>query len=467
MVSGILRHRLKNSDHSNRWIFRHFEKRQRLEILSFDTAKSMSRLISLYKSVSDDQIQRLRKQLIHGTGITFLISDDHNFLLTLACAERLEDLDVAASVVSHLGHKCSDYGLLRFFQVYIDLKNGELDLHKLYNNYGSKEMEKTIAKMDKLTSLTGELYAMIEELTQMEVFEELIDWSKTNNAPNTNYDFFISKITNQRKLVRHLKQVSLWNQSYDKIVGLMAKMICVLYARIFHLFRPYISISSKIGHYDTNIFKAMSGPTQSTYRKPIPLVRFLSSDSTIFLEEDVKLWHGLRNYNKHMMKTNYVYKSAPPWTVGGCGLAIRYANIILLSVKYLNEKAIIGDEARHNLYNMLPSSLKSYVRSKLRIVWRDYEDGIMYDGEELAEGWRKAVEDMLEWLIPMAQDTVTWQVGRNVEKQRFDCKPTVLLAQTLHYADLQKCEVAIGEVLVGLSCICLYENRRVSCLDIY
>lgn len=477
------RHRRSKSnpklDTHSRWLFRP-DKPEMLGIIAFDTAKSMSRIISLYKSLSDAEMCRIRKTVIRGRGITYLTSDDEGFLLTLACTERLEDLDHAANAVSRIGQKCSDYGLVRFLQVYNDLKSGCVDIEKL-NNYGSKEMEKSLEKMEKFTSLTGELYSTLEELTHMEVSEnKLNQWRKHNKDQNTNYDLFDNKIAAQRKLVRHLKEVSLWNQSYDKVVGLMAKMVCLLYARICTLFRPYISIlsnaSSKNKHYNNLIHQkllfdptpkiTMSGPIPSPCQKRIPLVRFLSTDSSVFITEDVKLHLGSRQYNNYLFNQNKVFQAAPPSTVGGSGLAARYASVILLAERYFNSESLIGDQARQNLYNMLPSSLKTYVRSKLRVAWRETEDEL-YNGDALAEGWRKAVEDMLEWLVPVAEDTVTWQAERNLEKQRFDSKPTVLLLQTLHYADLEKTEATLAEVLVGLSCIYLYENRRISCLDTY
>ncbi|KNA15206.1 hypothetical protein SOVF_100100 [Spinacia oleracea] len=463
-----------NNNNHSRWMLCP-EKPDILGILAFDTAKSMSRIISLYKSLSDNEMFHLRKEVIQGRGIAFLTSNDEGFLLTLACAERLEDLDRAANAVSRLGQRCSDYGLLRFVQVYKDLKNGHLNIHKL-NNYGSKEMEKSIEKMEKMTSLTSELYVELEELTHMETSERrLHDWKKINNNntdQTANYDLFDNKISNQRKLVRHLKDVSLWNYSYDKVVGIMAKMVCVLYARICTLFRPYISILQQNKTIHKRLFVSeqvpkttMSGPIPCS--KKVPLVRFLSRESTVFIREDVKLRLAVRHYSSNLVNhSNKVFQAAPASTVGGSGLAARYASVILLAERYFYSESLIGDQARQSMYNMLSYRLKMYVRSKLRVAWREIEND-MCDGDELAEGWRKAVADMLDWLVPVAHNTVLWQGERNMEKQRFDSKPTVLLLQTLHYADLEKTETTLAEVLVGLSCIYLYENRRISCLDIY
>ena len=97
------------------------------------------------------------------------------------------------------------------------------------------------------------------------------------------------------------------------------------------------------------------------------------------------------------------------------------------------------------------------MRSKLREWWRD--PGPL--DEALARGWKDAVDRIMAWLGPMARDTVQWQAERNMDRRRrFDGAPRVYALQTLRWADKDKAEAAIVEVLVALSCICWYEERR-------
>ncbi|KAK3008940.1 hypothetical protein RJ639_014884 [Escallonia herrerae] len=113
--------------------------------------------------------------------IMYLNSKDVAFLLSLACAERLEDLDRAATVVVRLGRKCSDFGLNRFNLVYTDLKLGTIDMGKL--EYSSKEMPKRIDKMERLILTTSNLYTTLESLTEMEISEvKLKQWKKNTVA---------------------------------------------------------------------------------------------------------------------------------------------------------------------------------------------------------------------------------------------------------------------------------------------
>ncbi|KAH0720859.1 hypothetical protein KY290_005877 [Solanum tuberosum] len=71
----------------------------KMGILSFETAKIMSRLLCLYKSLSESEISNLKTEMKSG-GVSYLNSKDEGFLLSLACAERLEDLDKAAAAVA-------------------------------------------------------------------------------------------------------------------------------------------------------------------------------------------------------------------------------------------------------------------------------------------------------------------------------------------------------------------------------
>ncbi|KAA8516393.1 hypothetical protein F0562_016686 [Nyssa sinensis] len=431
----------------------------RLGILSFEVAKIMSRLVSLYNSLSDDEMMKLRNSIMKSEGIAYLNSNDESFLLNLACAERLEDVDKAASAVARLGHKCSDCGLNWFDVIYTDLKLGIIDLGKL--EYRSRGTEKRIEKMEGLISATACLYSALEGLTELEISERKLQQWKNNKAAmqsqKMNFDLFDQKIALQRKQVRHYRQISLWSKTFDKSVGLMARIVCIVYARICTVFGPDIPALPSISLRNTRCLQQRyairvqpeycfiepireqvnfrSGPIPKT-SKPY-LVRFYSRKSILFSPEDC----GFGTSNR-------VFHAAEPSTVGGSGLAVRYANVIQLAERYLDSGVTIGDDAREGLYQMLPENLKTLVRSKLSRNLRT-----MDNDESLAVGWREALTAIMGWLAPMAHDTLKWQVERNFEKMNFDTKPSVLLLQTLHFSNKEKTEAAIAEVLVGLSCI--------------
>ncbi|XP_056172734.1 uncharacterized protein LOC115672222 isoform X2 [Syzygium oleosum] len=464
-----------------------------LGILAFDAAKTMSRLVALYRSLTDAEFGRLRKEIIRSEGVAYLNSRDECLLLNLACAEQLEDLEGAVDAVSRLCARCSNRGLNRFDLVYADLKRGLIDIGKL--DYGSRKVNRIVEKIEKYLSTTASLYSALELLAEMETSERKLKQWKKNYAANqlhkTNFDLFESKITFQRKQVRSLKDVSLWNQTFDKVVGLMAKLVCVVYARICVLFGPYISrayisdlpravkrkqqehniqvhpeIFAPITHRDDSRHSMWnSGPITSTSKKS-GLSKFYSRElnlNILLLPDKASLWAGLMPGNScvseessggSLRRNNVVFHSAAQTTVGGAGLAMRYANVIVMVEQFLREPGSMGEEARGQVYEMLPVQLREKVRAKLRGLRSGGGGG--GGGREMAEGWREAVERMMGWLGPVAEDTMRWQVERNLEKKRpasLDTKGRVLLIQTLHFSELEKTEAAIVEVLVGLSCI--------------
>ncbi|CAK9185330.1 unnamed protein product [Ilex paraguariensis] len=416
------------------------KKPNHLGILAFETAKTMSRLISLYRSLSDEEISKLRKDVMKSEGVAYLNSKDEAFLLSLACAEKLEDLDKAATTVARLGNKCTDVSLNKFNHVYTDFKLGIIDLGKL--EYGSKKIDKKVEKMERLILTTSSLYESLEALAELEASErKLMQWKKNCRAiqlEKMNFDLFYQKIANQRKQVRNFRGTSLWSQTFDKSVGLMARLreMTQVQPEFFHTEQLKEQVCSR------------SGPVTSTSSKPI-LVRFYSRKSIMFLSE-------ANDYRAEgFEKNNRVFHAAGPSTVGGSGLALRYANVILVAESFMHSAVTIGHDARESLYEMLPQNLKKAIRSKLSKCGK-----IVDDDESLADGWREALSAIMGWLTPMAHHTVQWQTERNVEKMKFDSKPSELLLQTLHFSDKEKTEAAIVEVLVGLSCLYRYENRR-------
>ena len=458
-----------------------------LGILTFDVAKTMSRLVSLYKSLSDDQLLKLRKEIMRSKGVAYLNSKDEGFLLNLAYSERLEDLNQVAITVARFGQKCSDLGLNRFDLIYSDLKLGVIDLGKL--EYNTKHVLKIIERMEKSISATANLHAALESLAELEASERKIERWKNTIGPKqiSNLEYIKQKIVVQRKQVQHYRETSLWYKGFDKSVGHMARIVCVVYARICSVFEPYISdlpffsnnsnlrlVSNHnkrqnfwIRQDDENEYEdpdknekpnSKSGPVPNNNKRF--KVRFFSHGLNPS-SQDREIESTTIQRNREATMTNYnhhVFALAPPHTVGGSGLSLRYANVIICAEQCLYAPATIGGEAREALYEMLPARLKGTVRAKLKSnrLKRDDED---CDGHSLAEGWRDALEEIVGWLVPLAHDTITWQAERNMERQKFDWKPRVLLLQTLHYSDLEKTEAAIVEVLVGLSCIYRFENR--------
>ncbi|KAK7292926.1 hypothetical protein RJT34_15784 [Clitoria ternatea] len=451
-----------------------------LGILAFDAAKTMCRLISLYKSLSDGEILRLHRHIIMSKSITNLKSLDECFLLNLASAERLEDLNLAVTSVSRLAGHCSDKALIRFDTVFADIKHGVADLKKL--EFGTREVERKIESMERFVSTTRSLHKAMESLTEMETAEKKLQrWRnmRANHGNKVKVECFSERILLTRRQVNYYKQVSLWNQTFDKVVGLMARIIYVVYPRICSLFGSLVSGVANDKH---NNVKSVLRPNFENCccrleHRELYMTNLCLLDQNDGLKKRPKdSPHMMKRFNSHHIQThrvelgneggavannNRVYRLAPPSTVGGAGLSTRYANMILLMERCAHAMAI-GDDVRVVLYEMLPERLREKLSVKLKHEWLEWEKLEKGKDEGLSGvvmRWRETVEKKMEWLSPVAHNMVRWQAERNLEKQKFDTRPTVLLLQTLHYSDLQKVEEATVEVLIGLSCLYWYRKK--------
>ncbi|KAK1320453.1 hypothetical protein QJS10_CPA03g01692 [Acorus calamus] len=429
-----------------------------LGILSFEAARSMSRLVSLHRSLSDSDFSALRDRTVHSAGVAFLNSSDPSHLLTLACAENLSALDSAADVVSRLSHRCRSRDLRGFSAVYSDLKTGAVDLGRVA--FLPRVLDRKVRRMEELASMTSALYGRMEDLAEMEAAERRNGQWKSFSGPikaaapqsPPESEDFRRKIEKQRQIVRKLKEASLWGKTVDKAVKLMACAICSIFARICVLFGPYdpdlpLTLTDRTGnirlfriHHHQLIYA--SGPLE----RPAAAANLIIRNSGPILRTAPK-------------KSQPILTPAAS-TVGGAALAVRYAEVIVAAESLLHCGAA-DDEAREELYAMLPAGLRGAVKGKLRRCWREGESGPS-DDESMAEGWREAVGRLMEWLGPVAHDTLAWQAERSLERQNREetGRRRVMMMQTLYFSDREKVEAAIAEVLVGLSCVRWYESRR-------
>ncbi|KAL0317320.1 UNVERIFIED_CONTAM: protein PSK SIMULATOR 3 [Sesamum angustifolium] len=141
----------------------------------------------------------------------------------------------------------------------------------------------------------------------------------------------------------------------------------------------------------------------------------------------------------------------PPETLGAAALALHYANVIIFIEKLVASPHLIGNDARDDLYNMLPASIRAALRAKLKPYSKSLTASV-YD-TALAGEWNEAMSGTLEWLAPLAHNMIRWQSERSFEHQSLISKTNVLLVQTLYFANQERTEAAITELLVGLNYI--------------
>ncbi|XVF76287.1 hypothetical protein PTKIN_Ptkin13bG0254300 [Pterospermum kingtungense] len=144
--------------------------------------------------------------------------------------------------------------------------------------------------------------------------------------------------------------------------------------------------------------------------------------------------------------------NAPRSTLGDAALSLRYANVIILIEKLVSSPHLIGLDARDDLYNMLPTTMRNALRAKLKSYMKTLASFIC--DASLAAEWSLALVRILDWLAPLAHNMIRWQSERNFEEQHVVSRSNVLLVQTLHFANQAKTEAAITELLVGLNYVC-------------
>ncbi|KAG6482398.1 hypothetical protein ZIOFF_059029 [Zingiber officinale] len=446
-------------------------------ILAFEAASAMSRLVSLHRSLAEDEVRRLRADM-RSPGVAYLTSKDQIFLLRLACAEIVGDLDLAAAAVSRLAPRCRDPLLRSFDRFYANLKAGGVfsflidaraaaDLDRLGLGSTAKRTEKRVRRMERYVAATSRLYAEMEALNELEAEEKRTQkqWRRHSGPilvqkPMPVPDSVHFKLRSHEHMIRRLKEESLWNKTFDKVVELMLRAVITVFARICSVFGLYVLGLPSSGQFNpNNPCKHSSGPLE---RRVVPQhLPFLRNSSPILSTPP-----GIGAQETPFDRLRKFLKESPT-TVGGSGLALRYANVILAAEKFYQERNRVASAAaeqseRDELYEMLPSGMRAAVRTKLRECWRREGAGFPAAGDgSLAEGWKEAVAAILEWLAPVAHDTVRWQEQRSMEREQQLCtRPRTLMLQTLHFADGDKTEAAVVEVLVGLSCMSWTVPRR-------
>ncbi|KAJ1696077.1 hypothetical protein LUZ63_004589 [Rhynchospora breviuscula] len=457
-----------------------------LGILAFEAAATMARLISIHNSLASPHLRHLRSDM-RSQAISYLISPDQPYLLRLACADILSDLDRAADAVSRLSLRCSSPFPRAFSRTYPDAKNGSL--MTLVEEFSlTKGSEKRIRKMDKQVATAARLYSEMDTLNDLEASERKMDeWKKhsgpipmqqqqnTAAAVDNRSDLLRRELRAQRQRVCKLMGESLWQVSFDKAVSMMAKSalsilyrICLVFSQFVHGLPPvYYNMYDSLYSYTPKAktkAKSSSGPMDSP--KPAMYETAVRHSAPLFMRKDDK--------SKPQEKLVRCMVP-PPSTVGSAGMALRYANVILAADKLLamrsgdphpqlSDQGEDGDEedewgTREELYEMLPVGVRAAVKAKLKECWKKDVHAVADRG--VADGWGQVIKGLLSWLGPMARDTERWHEERNLDRmQRFATGPRTLMLKTLHFADLEKTEAAMVEVLVGLSCMCWYHEQR-------
>lgn len=536
-------------------------------VLAFEVASLMSKLIHLWHSLTDKQVSWLREEIANSVGIKKLVSDDDEYIGSLICAELIDNIFHVVNSVARLGQKCSDPTLKSFEQAFNEWMKFGVDPNGWVFTW--KKMEKKAKKMEKFIALNANLYQEMEVLADLE--QTLRRMKGNDDHDVASFLEFQKKVTWKQHEVKNLKDISLWNRTYDYTVLLLARSLFTIFSRVNHVFGVLQNIGeyedsrvidsdhiyrsqsvsallrSSRHQYEKGLPKFASGPLGKSAAKSGPISKpsktnnFFSGplgvgasstksgpvsgkNRNVFYSGPLgksmnkytkKMWqsHDRSQSKKSHMKSNRmtqvgpfkgcmmagisspvadchlssngvhsrilngvidanadplmpgnlvhlnpsssIFKGkllvAPPLTLGAAALALHYANVVVVIEKLAASPHLIGLDARDDLYNMLPSSVRSALKAKLKPYSKSLASA-SYD-TLLAREWSEAMAAILEWLAPLAHNTIRWQSERSFEQQNMVSRANVLLVQTLYFANQEKTEATITELLIGLNYI--------------
>ncbi|KAI5346936.1 Hypothetical predicted protein [Prunus dulcis] len=425
-------------------------------VLAFEIAGLMSKLIHLWQALSDKNMIRLHNDSISLEGVRKIVSNDDAFLLALACAELVENLRILATAISSLSTKCQDPNLRAFHRLFLDFADSGRDPYNWV--IGFKEMDtKNVKKLERYVTVTSTLYREMDELSVLESglskawkYNEC-ETNQSSSSMSSKEQKIVDlqqKIVWQRQEVKYLKDRSLWSRSFDTVTWVLARSIFSVLARTKLVFGigqcppsslpRSLSASATVYPSDQTTCRFVSGPLK-------PAKSHHHQENVIDNLKDLE--------NIGFFESNSKLLKPPPSTLGAAALALHYANLIIVMEKMIKFPQMVGVDARDDLYSMLPSSIRSSLRARLRGVGFSASDPV------LAGEWREALGRILGWLSPLAHNMIKWQSERSFEQQNLVPKTNVMLLQTLFFANKDKTEAAITELLVGLNYICRFERE--------
>ncbi|KHN05042.1 hypothetical protein glysoja_013949 [Glycine soja] len=296
--------------------------------------------------------------------------------------------------------------------------------------------------MERYVTFTATLYREMEELTVLEnSLRKALNHADGNSVGSKDQQKLYElqqKIFWQRQEVKDLKERSLWSRSFDNVVVLLVRFSFTVLARIKVVFG--------IGHHMPCLSRTLSA-SATVYpsdQNPNGFVYESLEEEDSKLEEEAV--NGFFEANSKLLRP-------PESTLGAAGLALHYANLIIVMEKMIKSPHLVGVDARDDLYGMLPRSIRWGLRGRLRGV------GFCASDPLLAGEWRDALGRILGWLSPLAHNMIKWQSERSFEQHNLVPKTNVLLLQTLFFANKDKTEAAITELLVGLNYIWRFERE--------
>ncbi|KAK8506624.1 hypothetical protein V6N13_103368 [Hibiscus sabdariffa] len=359
-----------------------------ISILAFEVANTIAKGANLLQSLSEQNIQFLKKDVLHSEGVQKLVSTNMKELLSIAAADKRDELDIFSREVIRFGDLCKDpqwHNLDRYFS--------KLDMHNSLHKQARVEAEITMKELTSLAQHTSELYHELNALDRFDQeYRRKLEEVEALNLPKRGENLMIlqSELKQQRKLVRSLKRKSLWSRTLEEIMEKLVDIVTYMHQAIFEAF----------------------GETSSV-RNEAP-------------ENSRKLGVG--------------------------GLALHYANVIHQIDNIAARPTSLPPNIRDTLYHGLPPTVKKALRSRLQSIDTKEERSISQVKDEMektlqwlvpfATNTTKAHQGF-GWVGE-------WANTGNEFGRSSAMSITLTRLQTLHHSDKQKTDAYILELVALL-----------------
>ncbi|XVF37254.1 hypothetical protein REPUB_Repub19eG0130600 [Reevesia pubescens] len=365
-------------------------KGNKISILAFEVANTIVKGASLMQSLSKENIRHLKEVVLPSEGVQNLISRDMDELLRIAAADKREELKVFSGEVVRFGNRCKDPQWHNLDR-YFEKLGSELTPEKQLK----EEAETIMQQLMTLVQYTAELYHELHALDRFEQdYRRKLQEEDNSNAAQRGDSLAIlrAELKSQKKHVRSLKKKSLWSKILEEVMEKLLDIVHLLHLEIHEAF----------GCADGD--KPVKGSV-SSHKK-----------------------------------------------LGSAGLALHYANIITQIDTLVSRSSSVPPNTRDSLYQGLPPTIKSALRSRLQSFKIK---------EELTVPQIKAeMEKTLQWLVPIATNTTKahhgfgwvgeWaNTGSDVNRKPAG-QTDLFRIETLHHADKEKTEVYILDLVVWL-----------------
>ncbi|XP_066307593.1 protein PSK SIMULATOR 1-like isoform X1 [Miscanthus floridulus] len=364
-------------------------KGNKISILAFEVANTIVKGCNLMRALSKDSIKHLKEAVLHSEGVQNLISKDMDELLKIAAADKREELKVFSTEVVRFGNRCKDPQWHNLDRYFDKLASERTPQHQL-----KEEAESVMQELVTSVQFTAELY---HEMHALDRFQQDYQHKQHEEDGSSvvqrgdNMHILKQEVKSQRKHVKSLRKKSLWSKNLEEVMGKLVDIVHFLHLEIHNAFGRSDSEESQ-------------EPTKRRNR------------------------------------------------LGPAGLALHYANIISQIDTLVSRSSSVPPNTRDALYQSLPPTIKSSLRSKL------HSFGAM---EELTVSQIKAeMEKTLRWLVPIASNTTKahhgfgWVGEWASTGSDVNCKPTgqmdLTRIETLYHADKDKTEAYILELVIWL-----------------